>query len=153
MFPVFLCSVIVCSYYILLNFYFQLIPPISFIILLQERSIPWVFIYALWEIWIAKLSKMIFYLLIWTWAPLPKISAHTMSLYLETGCLPYIQHLFNSIWALVWILFSKHQITRNHPSYLLVNPVITAYWLRVLYPAYTNPYNPLTVCSITNHER
>ena len=70
MFPVFRCSVIVCSYYILLNFYFQLIPPISFIILLQERSIPWVFIYALWEIWIAKLSKMIFYLLIWTWAPL-----------------------------------------------------------------------------------
>ena len=47
----------------------------------------------------------------------------------------------------------KHQITQNHPSYLLVNPVRTAYRLPVLYPAYTNPYNPLTVCSITNHER
>ena len=129
MFPVLCCSVIVCSYYIVLNFYFQLIPPISFIILLQEKIVPWVSIYASWEIWIAKLSQMILKLLIWTWAPLGSgdaqycqkyqltLSAHT-KLYLKTSCLPYIQHLFNSIWALVWFFFQAP----NHPKSPLIHP-------------------------------
>ena len=146
MFPVFRCSVIVCSYYILLNFYFQLIPPISFISLQWKIAYPGFSSGHNEKCGLKNYPKNVSYSEnehFWAMAMpniVKNISSPLPQNWLSAVHPTFIPHNQFESWFECFV--SKHQISQNHPSYLLVNPVRTAYWLPVLYPAYTNTYNP-----------